>query len=154
LPDASFDMVHGQDILHHLPGAPFAREIARILAPDGHAVFSENCANNPLLMFARNRLCGRFGIPKWSTDDEYPLTKQKIAEIGSAFRRTRVEFPEFLFLHFLDAKLFGYRRRPITWACRTFDEAVYRYLPVLRRYSYRQVVRFDGPVSPAIGPST
>lgn len=144
-PEASFDVVHGQDILHHLPGAPFAREMARVLAPAGVGVFSENCANNPLLMFARNRLCGRFGIPKWSTDDEYPLTRQKIAEIGAHFRRTSVEFPEFLFLHFLDAKLFAYRKRRVTWACKTIDRAVFRYLPALRRYSYRQVVRFDGP---------
>ena len=149
-PDDAFDLIHGQDILHHLPGAPFAREMARVLAPDGHAVFSENCANNPLLMFARNRLCGRFGIAKWSTDDEYPLTRQKIAEIGSTFRRTRVEFPEFLFLHFFDAKLFHYRRPRITRVCRGFDAAVHRFIPGLRQYSYRQVVRFDEPVTPAI----
>src|SRR5262249_29611604 len=131
-------------------GAPFAREMARVLAPRGHAVFSENCANNPLLMFARNRLCGRFGIPKWSTDDEYPLTREKIAEIGSAFRRVHVEFPEFLFLHFLDAKLFASRRPLVTRVCRGFDAGVHRYLPSLRRYSYRQVIRFDGPLATAI----
>jgi SAM-dependent methyltransferase len=137
--DGFFDLVCGQDIIHHLDPDAFGREIARVLKPGGVAIFSENCANNPLLMFARNYLCGRFGIPKWSSDDEYPLTVTTRRRFGSSFADCRVEFPEFLFLFLFDAKLFHYRNRIVSWMCRTIDRAI-AAVPLLRRYSYRQLV--------------
>ena len=137
--DGFFDLVHGQDIVHHLDAAVFGAEIARVLASEGTAVFAENSANNPLLMFARNRLCGRFGIPRWSSDDEYPLTRAKIAVFSRYFHSARVDFPVFHFMLYLDAKLFGYRNRAVSWVCGSVDRTAYK-IPFLRRYSYRQLL--------------
>ncbi|HEV7404010.1 MAG TPA: class I SAM-dependent methyltransferase [Chthoniobacteraceae bacterium] len=139
-PDDSFDFVHGQDIIHHLDGPRFGAEIARVLRPGGIAVFHENSANNPLLMFARNHLCGRFGIPRWSSEDEYPLTEAKLKEFGRPFRKVEVTYPEFRCFFYLDAKLFHYRNRFVSTVCRGLDGAIYRFLPFLRRYSYRQLI--------------
>ena len=137
--DGFFDAVHGQDIIHHLDATIFGAEIARVLSAKGCAVFSENSANNPLLMFARNHVCGHFGIPRWSSDDEYPLTRAKLAEFGSHFAGVQVEYPEFRFMHYLNAKL-DYRNRAINWLCSRVDQGVYRWLPGLRQYSYRQLI--------------
>jgi len=135
-----FDLAHGQDILHHLDVDRFGREVQRVLALGGRAVFSENCANNPVLMFARNHICGRWGIPKWSSDDEYPLTKAKLAEFSKTFQSCEVQHPEFLCFHYLDAKLFHYKNKFVNRACRGMDRAIYRFLPVFRSLSYRQVI--------------
>jgi 2-polyprenyl-3-methyl-5-hydroxy-6-metoxy-1,4-benzoquinol methylase len=139
-PDASFDLVHGQDILHHLDVSQAGHAIKRVLQPGGRAVFQENNANNPLLMLARH-LCGHFGIPKWSTDDEYPLRRQEIQVLGRIFDdAVEVYYPVFEFFRLVDMKFFGYRNRLVNVGCDHLDQLVYRYLPPLRPYGYKQIV--------------
>ncbi len=139
-PDASFDLVHGQDILHHLDVDQAGPAIKRVLRPGGWAVFQENNANNPLLMLARH-LCGHFGIPKWSTDDEYPLTREEIRVLGRIFDdAVEVYYPELEFFRLVDMKLFGYRNRMVNVGCDRLDRLVYRCLPPLRPYGYKQIV--------------
>lgn len=145
-PDGFFDAVHGQDIIHHLDPTEFGKEMARVLGPHGCAVFSENCANDPLLMFARNYLCGRFGIPKWSSDDEYPLTRDRRALFVKPFARSEFRYPDFRYWHYLDAKLFQYKVKPINLFCLGMDKFIYKSLPFLRQNSYRQMVFAADPV--------
>jgi len=115
-------------------------EIERVLRPGGRAVFLENSANNPLLMLAR-RLCGHFGIPKWSTDGEYPLRRAQIAMLATAFGGTcSVRYPFFEFFRLLDQKLIRYRSRTMTRLCEGLDSWLWRVAPALRQYSYKQVV--------------
>jgi SAM-dependent methyltransferase len=52
----TFELAIGRAILHHLDPVVGARELARVLAPDGRAAFSEPLGMNPLLVFARNHL--------------------------------------------------------------------------------------------------
>lgn len=137
--DETFDLVHGQDILHHLDIATAGVEIKRVLRRGGRAVFQENNANNPLLMLAR-RLCGHFGIPKWSTDDEYPLTRAEIAQLGRIFDgAAAVYYPALEFFRLADMKLCGYRYAFVSAACAVLDRWAYR-IPALRPYGYKQVV--------------
>lgn len=138
--DGFFDAVHGHNIVHHLDPSPFGAELARVLRPGGIAVFSENSANNRLLMWARDRLCGRFGIPKWSSDDEYPLTQPRVAEFGQRFENLSVYYPEFLFAGLLNAKVFGYRNKAANWILGGFDRFVARRLRWAHKYSYRQLI--------------
>src|SRR5690606_33263595 len=50
LPSASFDVVHGLGILHHLDDLEQAlREVARLLKPDGMAIFLEPLGNSPMV---------------------------------------------------------------------------------------------------------
>lgn len=140
-----FDIVHGADIIHHLDADVFGKEVARVLKPDGKAIFSENCANNPILMFARNTLCGRFGIPKWSSDDEYPLTTQKKRQFAAPFAKWESRYPVFLFFFYFNAKVFKYRVALINTICSFLDRSIYTFLPFLRRYSYRQILLLSEP---------
>ncbi len=65
--DASFDLVFGSGIIHHLDTEQAAREIARVLRPGGRAVFWEPMGTNPIIGLYR-RL-----TPSARTVDEHPL---------------------------------------------------------------------------------
>ncbi len=68
--DASFDLVWGSAILHHLDLPTALRELRRVLTPQGRAVFCEPWGGNPFLEFARRSL----PYPgKQRTADERPL---------------------------------------------------------------------------------
>lgn len=142
--DDFFDLVQGYDIIHHLDSALLGKEVARVLAPSGRIVFSENSANNPLLMFARNQICGRFGIAKWSSDDEYPLTRSAVRNFTQYFEKAQIEYP-FIFLHYLDAKLFHYQNKTANRLCHAFDFFVDEHLPFVKQYSYRQIITCSSP---------
>src|SRR5487761_2034161 len=83
--DHTFDVVHGQFILHHLDLARAGPELVRVLRPGGIGVFLENSAKNPLLMLARRELVGRFGIARWSVDGEYPLRRADVELLKKQF---------------------------------------------------------------------
>jgi SAM-dependent methyltransferase len=139
-PHASFDLVHGQDILHHLDVEAAGRAIKQVLRPGGRAVFQENNANNPLLMAAR-RLCGHFGIPKWSSADEYPLTRGEVELLGKVFDgAVEVHYPALEFFRLANMKLFGYRSRFVNHTCDRLDDCLYRSVPPVRPYGYKQLI--------------
>lgn len=77
--DASFDLVYGRGIIHHLDLDRCYREIARILKPAGVASFFEPMGHNPALNAFRNR------TPDIRTVDEHPL-------VVSDFERARLYF--------------------------------------------------------------
>jgi SAM-dependent methyltransferase len=139
-PDETFDLVHGQDILHHLESQRAGMELKRVLRPGGRAVFQENNANNLLLMLAR-RLCGHFGIPKWSSDDEYPFTRSEARELGAIFDGAiEAHYPALEFFRLFDMKFFGYRNRLVNVGCTRLDDFVYQYVPLARPYGYKQLL--------------
>src|SRR4051794_8719055 len=81
-PDASFDAVWGNAILHHLDLARAGRELARVLRPGGVAVFCEPWGGNPLLGLARRWL----PYPgKDRTPDEVPLTARDLEPLRAVF---------------------------------------------------------------------
>lgn len=152
-PDSHFDAVHGMNIIHHLDVDAFGAEIARVLRPEGVAVFSENNANSKLLMWARDNLCGRFGIPKWSSDDEYPLTSERRERFALPFSERRFEYPEFRFFHYFNAKFFKYRSKLVSAVCNGLDRGMCRAFPGVRQYSYRQLVYVAKPLAKGSGKS-
>lgn len=86
--DASFDAVWGNAVLHHLDLAVAGRELHRILAPGGIAVFCEPWGENLLLNFARRRLPYR---SKERTRDEEPLRRADLAGLRESFPDLLVE---------------------------------------------------------------
>jgi SAM-dependent methyltransferase len=86
--DGSFDRVWGNAVLHHLDLRIAARELRRVLAPGGRAVFCEPWGENPLLAWARRRL----PYPgKGRTTDEEPLRRRHLAILREVFPRLEVE---------------------------------------------------------------
>ncbi len=68
-PDASFDLVFGRGIIHHLDTERSFSEISRVLRPGGVALFWEPLGHNLALNFYR-RL-----TPGARTPDEHPLVR-------------------------------------------------------------------------------
>jgi SAM-dependent methyltransferase len=144
LEDDAFDLIVGKWILHHIElDAAFA-ELRRILRPGGQAAFIENSAFNPLLMVARRHLAGRFGVPRYGTADEHPLTEADVERFRGAFPSLRLEFPDFAFFRLFDRQILRFRHPRASRAFRWLDETIYERAPRLRRYSFHVVVRFDG----------
>ncbi len=138
LPAQSFDVIVGRWILHHIDLGPAASELARLLAPGGRAIFLENSGANPVLNFARDRIAGRFGIPRLGTKDERPLTSEDWRVLERSFSRVRSEFPIVDVFELLDRQVFRYRSRHVTSVCGRLDRVIGRTR--LRKYSYRVLV--------------
>ncbi len=82
--DATFDLVVGDGILHHLDLDVALGELHRVLKPGGRALFREPLLDNPLLKVFRTL------TPKARTDDELPLSAGDLDRIAGS-GRWRVE---------------------------------------------------------------
>jgi SAM-dependent methyltransferase len=116
--DDTFDLVCGNGILHHLDLERAYSEVARVLKPDGVAVFSEPLGENPLINLYRRLTPGQ------RTEDEHPLTRADVelarrwfddlhvryfhltALAATPLRKTSVFEPTLRFLDRVDRTLF------------------------------------------------
>jgi ubiquinone/menaquinone biosynthesis C-methylase UbiE len=143
LTSESFDLVIGKWILHHADIGGAAREIGRVLRPGGRAVFLENSGLNPLLAFARNHLTGRWGIPRYGTKDEHPLTRTDYEIFRHEFKRFSMEFPDFFVFQLFDRQVLKFRYPIAGRAMRGLDNAIGHISP-LRRFSYHVLLEMSG----------
>jgi SAM-dependent methyltransferase len=84
--DASFDVVFGRGIIHHLDLRRSFASIARVLRPGGRAIFWEPLGHNPLL----NRY--RKLTPNARTPDEHPLLKPDFELARKHFEVAHIRF--------------------------------------------------------------
>ena len=138
--DETFDVVLGKWIIHHVNVTAALREAVRVLRPGGTAAFIENSAMNPVLRFARDRLVGRFGIPRLGTVDEHPLLAADYELFDDVFEDVTLIWPDFYFLRLLDRQVLRQRWQPITRWVKSADDTVYRHLPRLRKRSFHVIV--------------
>lgn len=144
LPTASFDVIVGRFVLHHLNLDLAGPELYRLLKPNGRALFIENSGANPILRLARRMLTGRFGIPRYGTLDERPLRESDVAPLRRVFHDSVcLSYPVFEFLALLDRQVFRFRSRRASLAIRTADRWVYEHVPAARRWSYRVLVELS-----------
>ena len=143
--DQSFDLLFGSCILHHVDKEKAALEMSRILRPGGKGVFIENSNRNPVLMAARNYLCGSFGIAKYGDDDEeHPLTHQEIQTLKDNFDgHVQLHFPNLVFFRLSDFYIFLKRSPLMTKFLYILDQWIGDRIPFLNRYSYFQIVQFE-----------
>ncbi|MBA4062652.1 MAG: class I SAM-dependent methyltransferase [Isosphaera sp.] len=131
-PDAAFDAVWGNAVLHHLDLARAGRELSRVMAPGAVGVFCEPWGGNPLLAFARRRL----PYPgKHRTQDEHPLTRRDLAPLRDVFPGLEVR----------GFQLLGMVRRvcrnpAVCRAADRLDAWLLRRLPALRNWCRYAVV--------------
>ncbi|MEI6511905.1 MAG: class I SAM-dependent methyltransferase [bacterium] len=139
-PDASFDLVCGSGILHHLDLEKAYSQIARVIKPSGRAVFLEPLGHNILLKVFRSR------TPGLRTQDEHPLLMSDIALARKYFSSVKMRTYCFVSLlaipfngkpgfHFLLSVLSG------------IDSALFTLCPPLRRYCWIAVIEMTGPKS-------
>ncbi|MEM6785631.1 MAG: class I SAM-dependent methyltransferase [Bacteroidota bacterium] len=76
--DATFDIVVGDGILHHLDLDTALSEIHRVLKPGGRALFSEPLLDNPLLKLFR------LLTPRARTEDERPFSASDLRRIDDS----------------------------------------------------------------------
>jgi len=136
----AFDVIIGRFILHHLDIPAAAAECARVLRQDGMAIFAENSGRNPILMFARNHLTGRFGIPRYGTPDERPLSSDDVESLRSRLPDLQLEYPVFEFFSLFDRQVLRFRWGLASKVLSTLDRAIWSWIPPARPWSFRVVV--------------
>ena len=105
--DASYDLVVGRFILHHIePFDDFVRLLSHVIGPGGRGVFLENNARNPILIICRKLLVGRFGIPNYGDAEEHPFEPREIRTLKETFSSVHLHYPEFMFFELMAPYLF------------------------------------------------
>jgi ubiquinone/menaquinone biosynthesis C-methylase UbiE len=151
--DQTFDAVVGAFVLHHLDLPKTAKEIYRVLKPNGVGAFIETSARNPFLMAARTLAVGKFGIPKFGSADERPLGKTQEKILADIFPRSlKVRTPVLISMRMASAYLKPFRIKPLAAMLRGIDGAL-GSVPLFRRWSYYNVVVFRR-LHPAPSPGT
>jgi SAM-dependent methyltransferase len=123
----SFAAVWGHAILHHLDVPVAARELRRVLRPDGVAVLCEPWGGNPLARLVRRWL----PYPgKGHTADEEPLGSRQVRDLAAVFGS--VEFEGFQILGALQRAVpFSCGKRLLDWT----DAQLLGHVPGLRRFA-------------------
>jgi SAM-dependent methyltransferase len=107
-PDGSFDLILSVEVLEHVADVGLAtRELARLLAPNGHLVVTTPCANPGSLEWVLNRLRGGLqqtpdGFGRFATDEPGHLRRLTSRDLRVLLQRAglvvdRVDFRAQLF---------------------------------------------------------
>jgi ubiquinone/menaquinone biosynthesis C-methylase UbiE len=131
--DASYDLVCGSAILHHLVLDVAIPQIARVLAPGGRAVFLEPLGHNPLINMYRKR------TPEMRTPDEHPLLMSDLAVMQSYFANMETEYFEMFSLAAAPLlRVPGVRK--VTPALSRLDHALFTHARWSRKYAWTVLI--------------
>lgn len=132
--DASFDLVCGSAILHHLDLDRAYSELVRVLRPGGRGIFIEALGHNPLINLYRRR------TPGLRTADEHPLRLDDLELASSYF--SDVSLAYFNLVSVAAVPLHGRRAFPaVAGALERVDRALFRGVPYLRRHAWMVLLR-------------
>ena len=134
----TFDRIVGRFALHHVDVATVGPLLAAHLRPGGKASFLETMDTNPVLRWSRRHLVGRFGIPRFGTLDEHPLTAKDLAQLQDAFGELELRVPMMTFLRIFDRQIMRHRSRNTSRALGAIDDLLNRLH--LGAWSYHQLV--------------
>jgi ubiquinone/menaquinone biosynthesis C-methylase UbiE len=132
-PDASFDLICGTGILHHLDLEKSYAEIARVLKPGGRGVFSEPLGHNPLINWYRNR------TPEMRTPDEHPLLARDLALARNYFSSIDMRFFQLAsigIVPFRSTPLF----KPLYALTEGVDRLMMKVIPPLKWWAWNVVI--------------
>jgi SAM-dependent methyltransferase len=126
-PDASFDLIHGFGILHHIGLRAGLTEVHRLLRPGGRGLFWEHM-DNLAIMAHRRHTKGR------ATSGERPIRWSEIASVAPLFQS--VEARAFHLLSRLRQRV-RWARHPLV---KRVDHALLSMLPLLRLFASGVVI--------------
>jgi len=131
--NASFDLVCGSGILHHLDLKTCYREIHRVLKDGGRAVFYEPLGYNPLINFYRKR------TPDLRTEDEHPLLMEDIELAKACFQDVKTYYFHFTSLA---ASVFPAQRMKelISRKLDKFDSGLFKMIPFLQKHAWIVII--------------
>jgi SAM-dependent methyltransferase len=139
----TFDAVVGTGILHHLDLAVTFRQIGRVLAPTGRAVFIEPLGSNPAINLYRRV------TPRMRTPDEHPLIDDDLTLARRYFDAVRVDY--FNLLSLLAVPLRSTRRFPqVVDRLSAADSWLFRRLPATRSLAWTCVLELARPITSAV----
>ena len=136
--DASFDLIVGAAILHHVDLELSLQEVKRLLRPGGEAFFIEPLWHNPLLRL------GRALSPGTRTADEHPLTDAEWELCSGKFEhfqhteRELVAIPLMPFNLILPHRAQSWLARIVTRA----DQQLFERFPGSRKYARVTFLQF------------
>jgi SAM-dependent methyltransferase len=133
-PDGSIDIVFGVAILHHLDLALVSREVHRVLAAGGRAIFQEPVRNSAAVRFLRSLIPYR--APDISPF-ERPLTDGELQTFARPFSAVRVR--AFGLPYVQAGQLLPVVRKHVDRLYRT-DAALLRRVPALEKYASIRVI--------------
>lgn len=129
LESASFDLVCGSAILHHLDLERAYGELARVLKPGGKAVFLEPLGHNPVINLYRRR------TPGFRTNDEHPLLEPDVKVADRFFEDTELHFFHLTTLLAVPAR--GRSRfASLVDLLGQLDGAIFRRVPAARKHAW------------------
>jgi len=140
--DASFDLVCGTSIIHHLVTDRAYAEISRVLRPGGSAVFLEPLGHNPAINLYR-RL-----TPAMRTVDEHPLKMTDIATARQYFSDVDQRFftlTPLLAVPFRRARFFVW----LVDRLNRIDRALFDSVQVSRRLAWQVVLELHKAPEPS-----
>ena len=137
--DNSFDVICGSGILHHLDVKVALSEIARVLAPDGRAIFIEPVGYNPAINLFR-RL-----TPQFRVEDEHPLKWADFSLISHHFG-----YVDHHFYYLFTLLAVPFHRVPIHSALVAFlnfiDQMLFNVIPGLKFLAWQVVLVAERPL--------
>ena len=133
----SFDLVCGTGILHHLNLKTALPEIARVLQPNGRAIFIEPLGHNIFINLFR------LLTPNIRSQDEHPLLVEDLAEFQKHFHKIETRYYYFTTLAiapFVNSRLF----MPLLRTAETIDQALFK-LPFLQKQAWQILIQLSQP---------
>jgi SAM-dependent methyltransferase len=137
---ATFDLICGTAILHHLDLRKAFAELARTLRPSGMAVFLEPLGHNPLINLYR-RL-----TPTLRTADEHPLRMDDLRLAEEYFGKVEAHFFHLFSLLAVPVRSSRSFNRVLQWLD-AIDASLFSALPITRRFAWATVLTFSQPRS-------
>ena len=135
-PDASFDLVYGRGIIHHLDLERCFAEVSRVLRPGGVASFFEPMGHNPVLNAYRRR------TPDIRTPDEHPLLVTDFALARRYFADVEVRY---FGLFSVASAMVPSVARGVTYAAGCGIDALVLTLPYVNRFAWYALVSLRKP---------
>lgn len=136
----SFDLVYGAGIIHHLELRSVMPRIARMLKPDGWAMFDETMDYHPIVNLVRTL------TPSARTPDEHPLRVEDFALMRQYFSDVRVTHHHLIAP--VTSVLPGQLGRKIEWVAHRVDDVLLS-LPGMEKYGWKALLELHGPVHTA-----